>query len=143
MVTVRQLIDAKDRPLVIVSPTDTVRDALELMAEHEVGAVLVVDGGGDLVGVMSERDYARKVILKGKASDETEVAEIMTERVLCAQPHLTVPECMALMSDKRIRHLPVIDQGQLVGIVSMGDLVKATISEQEFIIRQLELYIAS
>jgi len=143
MITVRQLIDAKDRPLVIVSPTDTVRDALELMAEHEVGAVLVVGGGGDLVGVMSERDYARKVILKGKASDETEVAEIMTERVLCAQPHLTVPECMALMSDKRIRHLPVIDQGQLVGIVSMGDLVKATISEQEFIIRQLELYIAS
>ena len=143
MVTVRQLIDAKDRPLVTVSPTDTVRDALELMAEHEVGAVLVVDVGGDLVGVMSERDYARKVILKGKASDETQVAEIMTERVLCAQPHLTVPECMALMSDKRIRHLPVIDQAQLVGIVSMGDLVKATISEQEFIIRQLELYIAS
>ena len=143
MVTVRQLIDAKAGPLVTVSPTHTVRDALELMAEHEVGAVLVVDGGGDLVGVLSERDYARKVILKGKASDETQVSEIMTERVLCAQPHLTVPECMALMSNKRIRHLPVIDEGQLVGIVSMGDLVKATISEQEFIIRQLELYIAS
>jgi CBS domain-containing protein len=119
-----------------------VRRALELMAAHEVGAVLVLDGD-ELVGVMSERDYARKIILKGKHSDDTPVSDIMTERVVCAQPDLTVPECMALMSNRRIRHLPVIEQGRLIGIVSIGDLVKATISEQEFIIRQLELYIAS
>ena len=142
MVTVRQLIQAKDRGLVAVGPHDTVREALELMAAHEIGAVLVLDGN-ELVGVMSERDYARKVILKGKLSHETEVSEIMTERVVCVEPHLTVPECLALMSSKHIRHLPVIEDGRLVGIVSIGDLVKATISEQEFIIRQLEHYITT
>jgi CBS domain-containing protein len=143
MVTVRQLIQAKQgTPLVTVRPHDSVRRALELMAAHEVGAVLVLDGD-ELVGVMSERDYARKIILKGRHSDETPVSDIMTERVVCAEPDLTVPECMALMSNRRIRHLPVIEQGRLIGIVSIGDLVKATISEQEFIIRQLELYIAS
>lgn len=142
MVTVRQLIEAKAGLLVTVSPDATVRRALELMADREIGAVLVV-AEGELVGVMSERDYARKVILKGKASDETLVAEIMTERVVCAGPDLTVPECMALMSNKRIRHLPVLEHNRLVGIVSIGDLVKAMISEQEFIIRQLETYIAS
>ena len=142
MVTVRQLIEGKEGSLVTVSPDATVRHALELMAEHEIGAVLVVDGD-DLLGVMSERDYARKVVLKGKFSHDTSVAEIMTERVLCATLELTVPECMALMSSKRIRHLPVISEDRLVGIVSIGDLVKATISEQQFIIRQLETYIAS
>jgi CBS domain-containing protein len=143
MVTVRQLIQAKQgTALVTVRPHDSVRRALELMAAHEVGAVLVLEGD-ELVGVMSERDYARKIILKGKHSDDTPVSDIMTDRVVCAQPHLTVPECMALMSNRRIRHLPVIEQGRLIGIVSIGDLVKATISEQEFIIRQLELYIAS
>jgi CBS domain-containing protein len=111
------------------------------MAAHEIGAVLVISGH-DLLGVMSERDYARKVILKGKFSHDTSVAEIMTERVVCATPDLTVPECMALMSSKRIRHLPVIENDRVVGIVSIGDLVKATISEQQFIIRQLETYIA-
>jgi CBS domain-containing protein len=140
MVTVRQLIEAKEGALVTVRPDQTVRHALELMAAHEIGAVLVVDGQ-ELIGVMSERDYARKVILKGKSSHDTRVDEIMTERVVCATLELTVPECMALMSSKRIRHLPVIANGQLVGIVSIGDLVKATISEQEFIIRQLETYI--
>jgi CBS domain-containing protein len=140
MKTVRQLLAARPRTLVTVSPEATVREALELMAQREIGAVLVVRGG-QLVGLMSERDYARKVILKGKASDETTVAEIMTERVMYVEPHRTVPECLALMSDKRIRHLPVLDQGRLVGIVSIGDLVKATIDEQEFIIRQLESYI--
>jgi CBS domain-containing protein len=141
MVTVRHLLETKEGPLVTVAPDATVRYALELMAESDVGAVLVVDGD-NLVGVMSERDYARKVALKGKASDETVVSEIMTERVVCATLQLTVPECMALMSNKRIRHLPVLDQNRLVGVVSMGDLVKATISEQQFIIRQLETYIA-
>src|SRR5689334_4310505 len=113
MVTVRHLLEAKEGPLVTVAPDATVRYALELMAESDVGAVLVIDGD-NLVGVMSERDYARKVALKGKASDETVVSEIMTERVVCATLQLTVPECMALMSNKRIRHLPVLDQNQLV-----------------------------
>ena len=140
MKTVRQLLQAKSGALVTVSPTSTVREALELMAAREVGAVLVVQDE-QLVGLMSERDYARKVILKGKASHETSVNEIMTERVAYVEPDRTVPECLALMSDKRIRHLPVLDQGRLVGIVSIGDLVKATIDEQEFIIRQLENYI--
>jgi CBS domain-containing protein len=140
MKTVRQLLHAKSGALATVSPDATVREALELMAAREVGAILVVEGDR-LVGLMSERDYARKVILKGKASHETAVSEIMTERVMYAEPDRTVPECLALMSDKRIRHLPVLDQGRLVGIVSIGDLVKATIDEQEFIIRQLENYI--
>jgi len=141
MVTVRQLIDAKTGPLATVSPGTTVRKALELMAEREIGCVLVVDR--DLLkGVMSERDYARKIILKGKSSVDTPVSEIMTDHVVCAGPELTVPECMALMSSKRIRHLPVLENDRLVGIVSIGDLVKAMISEQEFIIRQLETYIA-
>ena len=140
MKTVRQLLQAKSAALATVSPDATVREALELMAAREVGAVLVVEGDR-LVGLMSERDYARKVILKGKASHETAVSEIMTERVMYAELDRTVPECLALMSDKRIRHLPVLDQGRLVGIVSIGDLVKATIDEQEFIIRQLENYI--
>jgi CBS domain-containing protein len=141
MVTVRQLIEAKPGPLVTVNPEATVRQALELMAAHEIGAVLVMSGPS-LLGVMSERDYARKVILRGKFSHDTSVAEIMTERVVCATPELTVPECMALMSSKRIRHLPVLENDRVVGIVSIGDLVKATISEQQFIIRQLETYIA-
>jgi CBS domain-containing protein len=140
MKTVRQLLQAKSGPLATVSPDATVREALELMAAREVGAILVVQNG-QLVGLMSERDYARKVILKGKASDDTSVSEIMTERVMYVEPDRTVPECLALMSDKRIRHLPVLDQGRLVGILSIGDLVKATIDEQEFIIRQLENYI--
>jgi CBS domain-containing protein len=140
MKTVRQLLQGKSGALATVSPNATVREALELMAAREVGAVLVVQDG-QLVGLMSERDYARKVILKGKASDDTSVSEIMTERVMYVEPDRTVPECLALMSDKRIRHLPVLDQGRLVGILSIGDLVKATIDEQEFIIRQLENYI--
>ena len=140
MKTVRQLLHGKSEALVIVSPDATVREALELMAAREVGAVLVVRYG-HLVGLMSERDYARKVILKGKASHDTAVREIMTERVMYVEPERTVSECLALMSDKRIRHLPVLEAGELVGIISIGDLVKAIIDEQEFIIQQLENYI--
>ena len=141
MQTVRQLIQAKQGSLVTVSPESSVREALLLMAEHEIGAVLVVEAG-QLVGVMSERDYARKVVLKGRLLQDTAVREIMTERVVYAQPDLTVPECLALMSDKHIRHLPVIEHGDLIGILSIGDLVTATISEQQFIIEQLEHYIS-
>ena len=140
MKTVRQLLDAKGREVISVSPDSNVLDALKVMAQREVGAVLVLDGAR-LVGVMSERDYARKVILKGKSSQETRVREIMTERVVYARPEQTIAECMALMTDKRVRHLPVLEDDRLIGVLSIGDLVKETISEQAFIIRQLENYI--
>jgi len=140
MKTVQQLLETKGAAIVSVSPDTKVIDALRVMAEREIGAVLVVDNGR-LVGIMSERDYARKVILKGKSSQETPVRDIMTERVIYVRPQQTVPDCMALMTNKRVRHLPVLDEERLVGILSLGDLVKETISEQEFIIQQLENYI--
>jgi CBS domain-containing protein len=140
MRTVRQLLAAKGSAVHAVTPDTRIIDALRLMADKGIGAVLVVEGG-KVQGIMSERDYARKVILKGKSSQETPVREIMTERVMYARPEQTVPECMALMTNKRIRHLPVLDGDRLMGVLSIGDLVKETISEQEFIIRQLENYI--
>ena len=140
MKTARQLLETKGNAVVSVTSSSNVYDALQLMAQHEIGAVLVVDAGR-LVGIMSERDYARKVILKGKSSQETPVREIMTERVVYARPEQTVAECMALMTSKRVRHLPVMEGERLAGVLSIGDLVKETISEQEFIIRQLENYI--
>jgi CBS domain-containing protein len=140
MTTVRQLLETKGADVVSVTPDSNVLDALKLMAQREIGAVLVLDGAR-LIGIMSERDYARKVILRGKSSQDTRVREIMTERVVYARPEQTVPECMALMTSKRIRHLPVLEGERLVGVLSIGDLVKEMISEQEFIIRQLENYI--
>jgi len=140
MKTVHQLLESKGRTIVSVAPDAKVIDALRVMADREIGAVLVVDHDR-LVGIMSERDYARKVILKGKSSQETYVREIMTERVIYVRPEQTVPDCMALMTNKRVRHLPVLDGDRLVGVLSLGDLVKETISEQEFIIQQLENYI--
>jgi CBS domain-containing protein len=140
MKTVHQLLESKGRAIVSVPPNAKVIDALRVMAERGIGAVLVVDNDR-LVGIMSERDYARKVILKGKSSQETHVREIMTDRVIYVRPQQTVPECMALMTNKRVRHLPVLDGDRLVGVLSLGDLVKETISEQEFIIQQLENYI--
>jgi len=117
-------------------------DALKLMAEKDIGALLVVEKGR-LAGIISERDYARKVILHGKSSHDTPVREIMTARVVCVRPANTVEECMALMTDKRIRHLPVVENDELLGVLSIGDLVKETISEQQTTIRQLESYIHS
>lgn len=140
MKTARQLLDAKGADVVSVAPDTPVFDALRVMADRGIGAVLVMEAGR-LIGIMSERDYARKVILQGRSSHETPVRFIMTERVVYARPEQTVAECMALMTDKRIRHLPVIDGGRLLGVLSIGDLVKETISEQEFLIRQLENYI--
>jgi CBS domain-containing protein len=140
MKTVHQLLETKGRAVVSVSPGAKVIDALRVMAKREIGAVLVVEGDR-LVGIMSERDYARKVIQRGKSTQETNVREIMTERVVYVRPQQTVPECMALMTNKRVRHLPVLDGDRLVGVLSLGDLVKETISEQEFIIQQLENYI--
>lgn len=140
MKTARQLLDAKGSQVVSVTPATPVLEALRVMADKGIGAVLVLESGR-LVGIMSERDYARKVILRGRSSQDTPVRDIMTERVVYARPAQTVAECMALMTDKRVRHLPVMEAGRLLGVLSIGDLVKETISEQAFIIRQLENYI--
>ena len=142
MKTVRQLLQDKSGELCTIGSGATVLDSLKLMAEKNIGALLVVDGG-KLAGIVSERDYARKVVLRGKSSVDTPVREIMTERPICVRPENTVEECMALMTEKRIRHLPVIEEGKLLGVLSIGDLVKETISEQQFMIKQLESYIHS
>jgi len=140
MNTVRQLLQAKGHDIWAISPDATVLDALKLMADKNIGAVLVIDHG-NLVGILSERDYARKVILKGKSSKDTPVREIMTDKVVCVRPDQTVEECMALMTGKHIRHLPVLEDGQLVGVISIGDAVKAIIANQAFTIESLEKYI--
>jgi CBS domain-containing protein len=140
MKTLKQLLQSKPHGILTIAPEARVFDALKLMAEKNVGALLVVDSG-KLVGIITERDYARKVILKGKSSLDTPVREIMTNAVLYVHPDQSVEQCMALMTDKRVRHLPVMDGGQLIGVLSIGDLVKETISEQEFMIKQLESYI--
>ena len=124
-----------------VPPDTSVFEALKRMADRNVGALLVVEGE-KLAGIFSERDYARKVILKGKASREIPVDEIMSTRVVFVRPNQTIDECMALMTEKRIRHLPVLQSGKLIGLISIGDVVKTVISEQEFIIHQLENYIS-
>jgi CBS domain-containing protein len=140
MKTVAQILRTKGHEVFSISPERSVFEALGLMAEKNVGALLVVEGGR-LTGIFSERDYARKVILKGKASRETPVREIMTSRVLYVSPEQSVHDCMALMTDKRVRHLPVLAEERLVGLISIGDVVKAIITEQEFIIEQLQNYI--
>lgn len=140
MKTVRQIIESKAHKVLSISPDATVYDALKLMAEYDVGALVVMDGDR-LVGIFSERDYARKVILHGKASKDTTVREIMTDKVLCVRPEQTMDQCMALMTDKRVRHLPVLDHKHVIGVISIGDVVKEVISEQQFMIEQLEQYI--
>jgi CBS domain-containing protein len=143
MKTLKQLLGEKPRAPLSVSPDDSVFSALELMAKHDIGALLVMRDD-QLAGIFSERDYARKVILLGKSSKETAIKEIMTEKVLYALPEQTTDQAMALMTEKHIRHLPVLDAGKrVVGMVSIGDLVKETISQQAFLIKQLEQYIAS
>ena len=142
MKTLKQLLAGRSRPLAVVAPGDTVYHALTVMAKHEVGAVLVLDGE-QLVGIFSERDYARKIILQGKTSKETLVSEIMSDKVAYVTPSVSLDECMALMTEKHFRHLPVLDEaGNVLGIISIGDLVKETISNQQFLIAQLEHYIA-
>ncbi len=140
MKTLKQLLQAKPHGILSTAPDARVFDALKLMAENNVGALLVMDAG-QLVGIVTERDYARKVILKGKSSLDTPVREIMTDKVLCVHPDQSAEECMGLMTDKRVRHLPVMDGSQLIGVLSIGDLVKEVISEQQFVIKQLESYI--
>jgi CBS domain-containing protein len=142
MQTVRQVLNHKGGEVFAVGPDATVYEALELMAEKNIGAVLVLEGERT-AGIFTERDYARQVVLKGKASKDTPVRDVMTQRVVFVRPEQNVEDCMALMTDKRCRHLPVLDEGKLVGLLSIGDVVKAVISEKQFIIEQLENYIAS
>lgn len=140
MKTVRQLLQAKGSQIYTIAPDARVFDALKLMAEKNVGA-LVVTEGGRLEGIISERDYARKVILLSKSSHDIAVRDIMTAKVITVHPGQTVEECMALMTDKRIRHLPVTDGERVIGMLSIGDLVKEVIADQEATIKQLESYI--
>ncbi len=140
MKTVKQILKDKGDSVLAIPPDAAVFEALKLMAEKNVGALLVLEAG-KLIGILSERDYARKVILKGKSSLNTPVRDIMTERVMFVHPEQTVEECMALMTEKHVRHLPVLVGQQVVGVVSIGDLVKASIDEKDFVIKQLENYI--
>jgi CBS domain-containing protein len=142
MTSVRQLLDGKGRAIYSIGPEDPVLEAIRLMADRHVGA-LVVMKGEELVGIVSERDYARKVILMGRASDETPVWEIMSSPVITVTPHQTLDDCMRLVTDRRIRHLPVIEEGKVIGMISIGDLVKAVIEDQQHTIEQLESYIHS
>jgi len=142
MESVSQLLQDKGGGVLSVTPGTSVFDALKLMAEKNVGALLVMEGGA-LRGIMSERDYARKVILLGKSSQDIAVRDIMSDKVVTVSPAQTVDECMALMTDRRIRHLPVVDNGRVTGVLSIGDLVKAVIAEQQQTIQQLESYIHS
>ena len=141
MVTIRQLLESKGRQVWSVNFDTTVYDSLRLMADKGIGALVVMDQG-TIVGVISERDYARKVILEGRSSRDTPVSAIMSTSVLHAVPEQTIADGMALMTEKRIRHLPVMEDNQIIGIVSIGDLVKSHIAEQEYVISQLEHYIS-
>ena len=142
MLSVQQLLDQKPKGIFSVQPDDPVITAIRKMAEHHIGALLVMTGD-KLVGIVSERDYARKVVLLGRSSTETRVAEIMTAKVISVTPKQDAHDCMRLMTDKRIRHLPVVQGDRVVGVLSIGDLVRAVIEEQERTIADLETYIRS
>jgi len=140
MTYVEQLLKTKGNEIWSIAPQATVYEALQIMSEKDVGALLVLDKG-NLVGIFSERDYARKLILKGRFSKDTTVGELMTREVLYIESQSTIEHCMALMTAKRVRHLPVLENERLIGIVTIGDVVKQIISDQEFTIQQLERYI--
>ena len=140
MKTIRQVLSGKALSLVSVTPDMLIYDALVIMAEKHIGALLVLEGD-HLAGIFSERDYAREVMLKGRSSKTSFIKEVMTTNVISVSPKQTVEECMSLMSGKRVRHLPVVENGKVIGILSIGDLVKETIAEQEALIKQLESYI--
>ena len=142
MTSVRHLLDRKGRALFSVEPEDPVLEAIRLMADHHVGALLVMRGT-ELAGIVSERDYARKVVLLGRSSAETPVWQIMSSPVITVSLDTSVQDCMRLMTERRIRHLPVVDGGRVIGMISIGDLVKAVIEEQQQTIEQLESYIHS
>jgi len=142
MISVRQLLDQKGRAVYAIAPGAAVLDAIRLMAERHVGALLVMEGE-TLRGIVSERDYARKVILMGRSSADTPVRDIMTAAVITVEPETPVEKCMQIMTERRVRHLPVIEGGHVAGMISIGDLVKAVIAEQQQHIEQLESYIHS
>ncbi|HEY8510188.1 MAG TPA: CBS domain-containing protein [Steroidobacteraceae bacterium] len=142
MPVVRHLLERKGRALYSIGPDDPVLEAIRMMAEHRIGALLVMREG-ELVGIISERDYARKVILRGRSSSETPVHQIMSSPVITVSPTHTLDQCMRIVTEKRIRHLPVVESGRVVGVISIGDLVKAVIEEQQRTIEQLESYIHS
>jgi CBS domain-containing protein len=140
--SVRQVLQDKGYAVETVTPETSVYDALQKMSNRGVGALVVIEGG-EIRGLFSERDYARKVVLQGRASKNTPVQEVMTRRVITVEPQQTVEACMVLMTDKRIRHLPVVENGRLIGIVSIGDVVKAIIEAQRLTIEELATYITS
>jgi CBS domain-containing protein len=140
MTTVRHLLDRKGRAVYSIGPEDPVLEAIQLMADHHVGALLVMKGD-ELAGILSERDYARKVILMGRSATDTPAWQIMSSPVHTVSPELSLEDCMRLVTDKRIRHLPVVEGGHVIGMVSIGDLVKAVIEDQQRTIEQLESYI--
>ena len=142
MKTVQHVLHAKSGSVISVSQHATVYDALALMARHDIGALVVVDGAG-IAGMFTERDYTRKVVLHGKSSRDLLVADAMTRQVLTVTPHCTMDDCMAIMTDHRVRYLPVLSESGVTGIVSIGDVVKAMLDEQRFTIQQLEHYIAT
>jgi CBS domain-containing protein len=142
MATIKQLLDGKTVRLLTIGPDDSVFNVIKLMADNNIGSLIVLDGE-KLVGIVTERDYSRKVFLKGKSSPNTTVKEIMSTRVICVRLDQSVEECMAIMTDKAIRHLPVIDDNKVVAMISIGDLVKSIISDQKFAIEQLQHYIYS
>jgi CBS domain-containing protein len=142
MKTVKQLVEEKPHKLLSIAPSMSVFEALQKMAEFDVGALVILDEER-LVGILSERDYARKLILHGKSSRETRVEEIMTTRVVCIGPDRSAEECMALMTDKRVRHLPVLEDKKVVAVISIGDVVREMIEDQKHTIEQLEQYIMS
>ena len=142
MQNVQQILDQKGRRIVSATPSASVREVIGLMAEHNIAAVLIMKGG-ELLGIITERDYARKVVLLGRTSAETPVSEIMTSPVISVSPNESAQKCMSLMTEKKCRHLPVLDNGEVVGMVSIGDLVKAVIQDQQIEIQQLQQYISS
>ena len=141
MTTIRHILEDKGRQVWSVRPGDKVYDAIKMMADKDVGSLVVLEGS-KTVGIVTERHYARNVFLKGRASPQTRVDNIMERNVVCVGPDQSIDECMALMTTKRLRHLPVIEHGELFGIVSIGDLVKSIISDRELVIEQLEHYIS-
>ncbi len=141
MITVKEMLKEKDGGVLTISPQDTVYKALEIMAEKNLGALVVVEGE-KVVGMFSERDYARNVVLKGKSSKDTLIKDLMSENPCYVRPEQTLNDCMALFTEKRTRHLPVLDGEKLIGIVSIGDVVKQYIVDKEFTIKQLENYIS-
>ena len=141
MTTVAQLLNSKGHTVHSINAGDSVLDAIKLMAQRSIGALVVMESD-KIVGIISERDYARKVILEGKSSHNTLVKDIMTSNAVCARLDQTIEECMAVITEKRVRHLPVLNENKVVGLISIGDLVKSIIAEQQFIIEQLEHYIS-